>query len=698
MDMRNRLLSQSLLFLVLAGALSACSPSKQKLDRSKKPEPGPAPKISFSNYKTFTLENGLTVFVVEDQNSPKVTYSLEIDRDPITEGDKAGYISLAGDMIGTATSNRSKDELNQEIDFIGATFSTSSTSVYASALRKRKEKLLGLMADVVKNSQFSQQELNKKKKQKKSSIQASENDPSAIASRVYKRLIYGKDHPYADVSTVESVERIQLPDVEGYYNTYFKPGISYLAVVGNTTKEEIKPLLEKHLGDWQKGDVPEHNYDAPEPLNKPKVAVVNRPDASQSTVRIGHAVEFQLGTDDYAAAKLANTILGGGAFRLFENLREKYSFTYGAYSGLSPDQEIGRFISVADVKNSATDSAITQILHEMKRLRQDTVPMPELQTAQKYITGNFSISLEDPQTVARYAIRQEKNDLPKDFFQNYLKRINATQPGELMAAANKYIMPEQSHILVVGKAREFKDKLEQFGDVTYYDKYGNETAPPASKAAPEGMTAQDVLNDYIEAIGGEKNLQKVKSLSTRYKAEVRGREMEVVQQQKAPNLYKSVTKIGPMEMKQVFDGEKGVSTSMQGKKEVTGAELEKMKMKSTLFYPSKIKELGLDASLKGIETVQGSEVYKVVFTTPKNEVSWTEYFSTDDGLRIAEETTQKTPQGKRTQTTYFGDYTEKQGVKLPGKITVNMGPQQITLEATSIEVNPSIEDDEFAKK
>ncbi|PSR01874.1 MAG: peptidase M16, partial [Bacteroidetes bacterium SW_11_45_7] len=307
------------IFFVATLLLSACSTNK--LDRSKKPEPGKAPDVSFSDYEKFQLDNGLTVFVVEDEQSPKVTYSLEIDRDPIAQGEKAGYVSLAGDMIGTATNNRSKDELNQEVDFIGATLSANPTGVNASALKKRKEKLLDLTADVIKNSTFTQDELEKKKKRLKSGIKGSEEDPGSIASNVFKKLIYGQDHPYADVSTVESVDRVEMADIKEYYNKYYRPNISYLAVVGNTSKEEIKPLLEKKLGDWQEEDVPDHDYDQPKQLESPKVAVVNRPNASQSTVRIGHTVDLQLSDDDYASAQLTNTILGGGAFRLFENLR-----------------------------------------------------------------------------------------------------------------------------------------------------------------------------------------------------------------------------------------------------------------------------------------------------------------------------------------------------------------------------------------
>ena len=170
----NNMKSLTLTALISVFLLSACSQST-KLDRSKMPEAGEAPEIKIADYKTFTLDNGMKVYVVKDKQSPMVTFTMEIDRNPIREGEKAGYVSLAGNMLGTATKNRSKDELNEAIDFIGADFSAFSTGFYASSLKQHHQKLVQLSADVIKNPEFKEEEFQKQKKQMLSSIQSNEN-------------------------------------------------------------------------------------------------------------------------------------------------------------------------------------------------------------------------------------------------------------------------------------------------------------------------------------------------------------------------------------------------------------------------------------------------------------------------------------------------------------------------------------------
>ena len=426
------------------GLLASCS-GTQEINRAKKPEPGKAPDIEVADYESFTLDNGMQVFVVEDPNMPSVTFNMDVNRPPIRSGKKSGYTQLAGQVLGTATENRSKDELNEAIDFIGASLSTSSTGFYASALKKHHEKLLQLSADVIKNPVFKQEEFEKQQKQLISSVKSSENSPGAIAGRVYNRLLFGKDHPYGDIRSVETVENVSLDDVKNYYQQYFDPSISYLAVVGNVTKEEIKPLVKEEFGDWKSdGQPPEKDYETPEPAEERKVAVVNRSAAEQSTLRIGHPVDLQLNDSAYFAARLANTILGSPNFRLFMNLREDKAYTYGAYSSIDADEEVGSFTASAEVSNDATDSAVKEVLKEMRQIRSEGVTADELERAKSYITGNFAIGLEDARTVARYALNIAQNDLPEDYYQNYLKNLNAVKQPAVQRAAQNYINPERA--------------------------------------------------------------------------------------------------------------------------------------------------------------------------------------------------------------------------------------------------------------
>ena len=146
-----------------------------QLDRSKRPAAGPAPEVKLGSYETFTLKNGLKVFVVSNNKIPQISFNLVVDRDPILEDGNAGYIEAAGQLLGTATKTRTKDQIDEEIDFIGATLSTSSTGLFASSLKKHTNKLLDVVSDVILNPVFKQDELDKIKKQMQSGLAASKD-------------------------------------------------------------------------------------------------------------------------------------------------------------------------------------------------------------------------------------------------------------------------------------------------------------------------------------------------------------------------------------------------------------------------------------------------------------------------------------------------------------------------------------------
>ncbi len=377
----------------------------QKLDRSIKPKAAPAPEIKLGTPESFTLPNGLKVFVVEKHTLPEVSFSLSLDIDPILEGDMTGYISAAGQLLGRGTKNRTKQQLNEEIDFIGATLSTYSTGIYASSLKKHEDKLLTLMSDVLMNAEFKQEELDKIKKQTKSSLESSKDDPDAIAANVRSVLLYSNKHPYGEVTTEKSVDNITLEKCNEYYHTYFKPNVAYLAIVGDITLAEAKPLVEKYFGSWKKAEVPTHKYRTPFPSKTTQVDFVHKEGATQSVINITYPVNLKHNSPDVVKARIMNAILGGSATaRLFMDLREGHGFTYGAYSRLSADELVGSFNASAKVRNEVTDSSIIQFLFELNKMVKENVTEEELQNVKNYMTGTFAYSLQDPKTIARFAI------------------------------------------------------------------------------------------------------------------------------------------------------------------------------------------------------------------------------------------------------------------------------------------------------
>ncbi len=523
---------------------------KSQIDRTKAPEPGPAPVIQIGDYKTFDLKNGLKVFLVENHKIPRVSYSLLIDIDPFAEGDSLGFSSIAGELLGTATANRTKDQIDEEIDFIGANVNTSSGSLSGSALKKHNEKLLEIMSDILLNPVFIQDELEKVKKQTISALAYNKNDPAAISEVVSDALFYGKDHPYGEVTTEASVNSVTVKMCEGYYDTYFRPNIAYLAIVGDINLKEAKKLTKKYFGGWMPGEVPTKKYPAPEAPQTRQVSIVDRPVAVQSVIVIGYPVEYALGTDDYIKARVMNVLLGGSNNRLFQNLREDHGYTYGAYSSLNQDKYVGNFNAGADVRNEVTDSAISQILFEMDRIRTEPVPIEELEKVKNYLTGTFALALEQPSTVARFALNIARYGLPADYYANYLKSLASVTPQDITDMANKYIKPENCHVFVVGKADDIAESLAALSPgqtVNYYDVEGNYIDPASlKKTLPAGLTVETVIENYLAAIGGREKLEALQDVEINMKMSMQGMTIDATMYQKAPDNYRMTIKWGAM--------------------------------------------------------------------------------------------------------------------------------------------------------
>jgi predicted Zn-dependent peptidase len=672
----------------------------QKLDRSQRPKPSAAPIIKLGDTKSFELENGLKVFVVENTKLPRVSLSLVLNIDPELEGDAAGLQNAFGELMSTGTKNRSKDQLNKDIDFMGASLNTSATGLSASSLKKHAEKLVAIMSDVVLNPDFKSDELEKIRTNMISGLAAEKDNPDAIIAKVQGALVFGKNHPYGEATTEETVKNITIEKCQKFYDTYWKPNVAYLAVVGDITADDAKKLIEKYFAAWKRADVPKTKYPTPANLTERRVALVNKAGAVQSVINVTNYVDLKQGSPDEVKVRVMNTILGGGmSSRLFMNLRETHGYTYGSFSRISSDRLASSFTAYAKVRNAVTDSSVMEIFNELNRIRNEIPTKEEVEGIKNYLTGNFAMSLEDPKTIATFAINIERYGLPKDYYANYLKRLSEVSPEDVNEVAKKYIKPENCWVIVVGNRDEVKDKLVPFaksGKVELFDNYGN----PVSdiKAAPAGVTAQTVLNNYINAIGGEKNIAKIKDISIIMNATIQGMGIEMKSYQKAPNKY--MMQIGMGEMifqKMVYDGIKGRASGMQGTQDLQGEDLEDLQYQALMFIETQYDKLGFKTTLKGIDNIDGKEAYVLEITNPKGSKS-TEYFDVKTGLKLRSVKTADTPQGVITQTSDYADYKEVKGVKFPHEINQTAGPQNFKMKVKSIEVNKKLKDNLFEIK
>jgi len=688
-------MKNSILFIVLGFLFMGQSLSAQDDFRKSAPKPGPAPRIELGEAAQFTLGNGLKVIVVENHKLPRVSFQIFVDVPPLLEGELAGYTSLAGDLLSKGTTTHSKAEIDEAIDFIGASLNTYSKGMTGSSLTKHKDKLLTMMSEVLLSPTFPVDEFEKIKKQTMANLAQQKDDPNAIASNVSAVLRNGKNHPYGEIQTEESTEKITVDACKSFYENYFKPNISYLIVTGDISLKEAKALAPKYFGSWKQGNVKKEHFDTPNKPAATELDFVDKAGAVQSVINITYPVDLKPGSSDIMASSVMNTVLGAYfSSRLNANLREDKGYTYGANSSLSSDPYAGSFTASASVRNEVTDSSLTQFLLELNKLKEKPVSDEELQMVKNVMTGNFARSLENPGTIGRFTLNTARYNLPADYYATYLERLNAVTKEDVAAAAKKYLIPGQAHILVVGNRDEVAAKLKPFangGKINYFDHYGK-PVEEVRMAIPEGVTAQTVLSDYLAAIGGLGKLNAITSVTIKMEAAIQGMTLELEMNNKAPNKLKMTNKMmGNVMQESIFNGTNGTQSQMGQSSPMDETTLQDMNVDGYLFPERKYSELGVKTELKGIEIVEGRKAYKIIVSYPSGTKK-THFFDMESSLKIREIEIQ----GGVTVTNDIGDYKEVEGIKFPHTTTINgAAPFSIKMEMKSVTVNAEMSDDLF---
>ncbi len=669
--------------------------------RKMAPKAGDAPRIQIGKAQTFKLDNGLTVIVVENHKLPKVNYRVFVDNDPVLEKDATGYVQLMGELLTKGTKTRTKAQIDEEIDYIGASLSSDPNGVSGSCLTKHSDKLLNLMADVLLRPTFPSEELDKAKRREESNLAQQKDDANAIASNVASVLRYSKNHPYGEIMTEASLGKVNLDQIKNHYNTFFKPNISYFVVTGDVTREKAEQYAKQYFGQWQRGDVPKADHGLPRAPEKTEVDFVNKPGAVQSVINITYPVEMRPGTPDVIRARVANAVLGGYFnSRVNANLREGHGWTYGARTGLNPDQLVGSFNGSASVRNAVTDSSIIEFIKEMNRMRTEKVPAAELQVVKNVLAGQFSQSLEEPGTVANFALTIARFGLPADYYEKYLEVLQSVTPEEVQAMAKKYINSDKAHILVVGNRDDVAERLKQFSPnatVNYYDTYGNPLKAMSAVVVPAGMTAEKVIDTYVTAIGGKDKINAIKDLQLISEMNTPGPKFAVKTYQKGGNkILVDISMNGNPMSKQVYDGQKGGQVAMGQTQALAGQELGDLKEQAMFAKEAYYQTSGYKLMLKGGEEVEGSNAYVVEVERPDGKKS-TEYYDMKSGLKVREVSPGTGADGQPTmQLVDMADYQPANGVLIPRSLTVTgLLPVPVKIMVKEVKVNAGIDDAMF---
>ena len=670
-----------------------------QIDRSQQPQPGPAPVIQLGEPERFTLNNGLTVLIVENNKLPRAAVSLSLDNSPIAEGELAGVSAMTAALLGKGSATIDKDSFNEEVDFMGATINFGSQSASASSLSRYFGRVLELMADAALHPNFTQEEFDKEKDILLDGIKSGEKSVTTAARRVENLLAYGKDHPYGEYVSKESVERVKLADVDAFYKRYFLPNNAYLVIVGDVDAGDLKKQVKKLFGKWKKKNLSTDPIPDVTNVSTTQIDFVNMPNAVQTEVTVQNTVSLRKKDADYFPLLIANGILGGGGeARLFLNLREDKGYTYGSYSSIGNNKyTASRFRASASVRNAVVDSAVVELLYEIDRMKKEVVSDEELNRAKAKYVGSFVRAVEQPSTVAAYALEIETEGLPDDFYTTYLESVNNVTKEDIQRVAQKYFLVDQARVVVTGKASEVLDNLEkvQFNEsdifVSYYDKYGNVIDRPASFELPDGVSAQSILADYIDAIGGQDAINAIRSLEVSYNANFMGNELEAISINTAEE-QKQIVKMGGNVLATVIVNASGAKVEQMGNSMDLPPEMA-ADMQAVIGIIPELKMMENESiTVSGIEEIDGQSAYALEMKG--QSTTTTTYYAVESGLKLKQTTVTEMMGQTQTQDSNYNDYKRFGSLLIPSSTSVPLGPQSVDATLGYVKINGEAVDTE----
>ena len=452
--------------------------SQAELFRSKAPAPLPPHPITIPAPRETVLANGLTIVVVEDHRLPLVNYRLAFRVGTAFDPPQVpGLTDLLAGLLPEGTASRSSREIAEAVARMGASLSAGANSDYtivaASALSHFNEQILDLMAEVVLQPSFPENEVELAKQNTKESLRQQRAQPSFLASEMVSRVMFG-EHPYAIVApTPESIDRSSRDEFVRFHRTNFVPNNAVFIVVGDVKHDQIIQKLKSLFSTWERGADLVTNFPAPPVRNKRTAYLVDRRGSAQSNIVIANSGIVRT-SPDYFPMLLMHTVLGANASsRLFMNLREEKGYTYGAYTNLDARRTAGTFRATAEVRSPVTGDSLKEFFYELNRIRTDPVSEKEINAAKSYLTGVFPIRLETQEGLTDQLVQIKMLSLPDDYLQHYRDRVQAVTVAEIQRVANKYVKPDEAAVIVVGDGSGVLDQIKPYvPDIEIYSTTG----------------------------------------------------------------------------------------------------------------------------------------------------------------------------------------------------------------------------------
>jgi zinc protease len=464
--------------------------------RQAPPVGGQPREIHFPPIARDTTSSGLEVNTVALHGVPVVQLKLVIKsgsaRDP---KDLPGTAQLVSEMLKEGTSKHTSAQIAESVDFLGAHLGihndAEQITINIQALAEQLPEALALVAELATQPTFDEAELNKLKKRELDRLSLMGQNPSFLARREFWKGLYG-DHPYAHADTTKDViKRVKRADLASFHKKYFAPNNAYLVVVGDITREQVLESANKTFKAWTAHPVEALQYPATPTRNTREIVLVDRPESVQSVIYVGN-LALARKDPDYVPLLVANQVLGGSAAsRMFMDLREKQSLTYGAYSDLDEGLVPVPLRAFAAVRNEVTAQALKGFFQHLDRISTEAASEGEIADAKRLLVDSFPLHIETPSEIAGLVSDLREYAFPDNYWDGFRSEIQAVSAQRALEAAKRYIRPENALVVVVGKAAAVKEALSAYGSVRVIDTDGKlVVADPAKPtAATQSNTA-----------------------------------------------------------------------------------------------------------------------------------------------------------------------------------------------------------------
>lgn len=439
------------------------------VDRSSAPQPAEPRPYHFPHVARATLPNGLRVLVAENHNAPLVSFRALIrsgaDHDT---AHTAGLASMTADLLDEGAGVRDAIRLAEDVGLLGGALGTGAdwdaSYISMDVLARTSEDALSIFADVAARPTLPEEGLERVRAERLNDILQQRDEPGAIAGKRFSHLLYGTGAYGNSVSgNADSVARITLDDVRRFHAQHYIPNNSAVVVAGDIDSARAIDLVTRALGDWQRGEEVPRPTPEPRPIDASRIYVIDRPQAVQSEIRVGH-LGVPRSCEDYFPLYVMNAIFGG-VFnsRINLNLRERHGYTYGARSQFAFRRHAGPFVVAAPVRNEVTRESVTEMLAELRRIRTGDLEPRELEDTKSYLIGVFPASVQTASDVASRLVDIELYGLSEDYFDRYRENIAAVTQEDVARVAQKYLDPDRVLIVVVGNASEIREPLGGLG-------------------------------------------------------------------------------------------------------------------------------------------------------------------------------------------------------------------------------------------